>query len=158
MNKYAGIALIAFIVIIVFGFVFSSGPITGSSDKEAIASAVLHKDPNCGCCGVYGSYLSRLNYDVSINSTSLIDEVKDNLGVPDELLSCHTMEIEGYVVEGHIPVEAIEKLLEERPEIKGIGMAGMPAGSPGMGGTKQGQFMIYEIHHDGSAGGLFMAI
>ena len=84
--------------------------------------------------------------------------VKKKLGVPSELESCHTMEISGYVIEGHMPEEAIQKLLVENPNIKGIGLAGMPAGSPGMPGPKTSDFVIYEITHEGSRGDVFMVI
>ena len=66
--------------------------------------------------------------------------------------SCHTTTIGNYFVEGHIPIEAIEKLMTEKPNIKGIAMPGMPSGSPGMPGAKQGPFIIYAIGNDGSVG------
>ncbi len=68
------------------------------------------------------------------------------------------MEVAGYVVEGHIPEAAIQKLLTEKPDIKGIGMAGMPSGSPGMPGPKNAEFVIYEITHEGERGSVFMRI
>jgi hypothetical protein len=84
--------------------------------------------------------------------------IKKRFGEPEELGSCHTMEIDGYVVEGHIPKEAIQKLLTERPDIKGIGMAGMPMGSPGMPGRKAGDFVVYEITRDGTQGEVFATL
>jgi hypothetical protein len=65
--------------------------------------------------------------------------------VPPELQSCHTAIIEGYVVEGHVPIDVVERLLAERPAIRGISLPGMPAGSPGMGGQKVDPFTIYQI-------------
>lgn len=117
----------------------------------------LHKSPSCGCCGQYGDYLSQKGYSVDVQQTIDMKSVKENLGVPYELESCHTSEIDGYIVEGHVPEEAIAKLLTERPDIKGIGMAGMPSGSPGMPGPKE-TFEIYTIIHDGTKGDLFIAL
>lgn len=119
--------------------------------------AIIHKDRYCGCCGKWGSYMEGNGYETETVIEDDMEKIKDRLGVPYELQSCHTAEIDGYVVEGHIPNEAIEKLLSERPDIKGIGMAGMPSGSSGMPGPK-GDFLIYEINHDGTKGDLFMKL
>lgn len=158
--------IITVLVIVVVGIVgFMIMPSLGSqnianntSDGEYIASAVVHKTPACGCCGVYASYLGKRNFDVEISDVEDLRPIKESLGVPYELESCHTTEVGGYVVEGHIPTEAIENLLSEKPDIKGIGMAGMPSGSPGMPGPKNGDFVIYEITHDGERGDVFMTI
>jgi hypothetical protein len=74
-----------------------------------------------------------------------VDEIKDDLGIPETMHSCHTTLIGEYFVEGHVPVEAIQKLLEEQPPIDGIALPGMPMGSPGMGGSKMQPFIIYSI-------------
>jgi hypothetical protein len=66
-------------------------------------------------------------------------------GIPMELRSCHVSIVEGYVVVGHVPADAIKKLLSERPNIKGISLPGMPLGSPGMPGTKEKPFVIYSL-------------
>ena len=68
--------------------------------------------------------------------------IKKQFGVPEDLTSCHTARIENYTVEGHVPVEAIEKLLSEKPAIAGIALPQMPSGSPGMPGAKYGAFDI----------------
>ncbi len=73
------------------------------------------------------------------------DEVKDDFDIPEEMRSCHTSVIGEYYVEGHVPVEAIWKLLREQPEIDGIALPGMPDGSPGMPGKKEQPFIIYSI-------------
>lgn len=125
---------------------------------EIVASATLYKSPSCGCCGQYTAYLKGKDYDVEVKDTEDMTAIKEQYGVPYELESCHTMEIEGYVIEGHIPEEAVQKLLAERPDIKGIGMAGMPSGSPGMPGPKTSDFVIYEITHEGQKGNVFMTI
>lgn len=118
---------------------------------------VMYKSPYCSCCGSWGSYMDRKGYDVTVKVEKDMSLVKEQYQVPYELESCHTAEVAGYVVEGHVPDEAIEKLLTERPDIKGIGMAGMPSGSPGMPGAKE-DFLIYEITHEGEKGDLFMQL
>jgi len=77
--------------------------------------------------------------------TDDVAAIKDDLQIPDEMRSCHTAIIGEYFVEGHVPAEAIQKLLEEQPEIDGIALPGMPQGSPGMGGEKSEPFVIYSV-------------
>lgn len=127
-----------------------------SSKKASVSekSITMHKSPNCGCCGRYGEYLEEKGYAVTVNETEDMDAVKEKLAIPSELKSCHTLEIGGYVIEGHVPKAAIAKLLAERPDIKGIGMAGMPTGSPGMPGLKK-ELKIYAIDNDGTKGSLY---
>lgn len=118
---------------------------------------VVHKSPTCGCCGEYIPYLKNLGAKVEVQETEKMNFIKSKHKVPALLESCHTSIIDGYVVEGHVPVEAILKLLGERPLISGISLPGMPAGSPGMGGTKFTPFKIHSITLDGEDGGVFMS-
>jgi hypothetical protein len=90
------------------------------------------KDPNCGCCNGWVEHLIEAGFKVDVRNTSEINRVKARLGVPSELASCHTAEIAGYVVEGHVPASAIRKLLDEKPAARGLAVPGMPIGSPGM--------------------------
>ena len=111
----------------------------------------IYKSMSCGCCDVYASYFKgKGNSNTEIVNTEDLDSIKEQYGVPSGMESCHTTIIGDYFVEGHIPLEAIEKLLQEKPNIKGIAMPGMPSGSPGMLGQKAGDFVIYSIKHDGS--------
>ena len=98
----------------------------------ATPKIVVHKDPSCGCCGAWVKHLRTAGFSAEIIETGAIDRVKARLGVPDELASCHTAEIDGYVVEGHVPAASINRLLAERPAAKGLAVPGMPVGSPGM--------------------------
>jgi hypothetical protein len=96
----------------------------------------VHRDPDCGCCGAWVEHLERAGFITTVIANRDVDAVKRRLGVPAELASCHTAEVEGYVVEGHVPAAAIRRLLAERPEATGLAVPGMPAGAPGMeGGT-----------------------
>lgn len=127
------------------------------NESKGIA-ATLYKSPSCGCCGEYTAYLGKEGYDVAVKLEQDMPAIKEQFSIPYELESCHTMEVGGYVVEGHVPEAAIEKLLTEKPDIKGIGMGGMPSGSPGMPGPKNGDFVIYEINNDGTKGAVFTTI
>lgn len=109
---------------------------------EALPKIVVSKDPGCGCCGAWAGHLALAGYDVKIVNTADIQAVKSRLGVPEDLSACHTAEVAGYVVEGHVPVAAIERLLSEKPVATGIAVAGMPVGSPGMEG---GEPQVYEV-------------
>ena len=106
-------------------------------------SATVYRSPSCGCCGGWIDYLEGHGFDVAVNDVDDPVAVKQIAGVPEELYSCHTAAIDGYTIEGHVPVEAIERLLEERPDVQGIGVAGMPAGSPGMGGQVREPYTAY---------------
>jgi hypothetical protein len=105
----------------------------------------LYKSPDCTCCEGHAQYLKRNGIRVSVIEAADLSSVKKQHGVPVELEGCHTILLEGYVIEGHVPINSIRKLLRERPAIKGISLPGMPLGTPGMGGSKEGPFVIYEI-------------
>lgn len=110
--------------------------------------ATIYKDPNCGCCTEHGKYLEEHGYAVKIIETDNIEGVKQMAGVPEVMGSCHTAMIGEYVVEGHVPIKAIEKLLAEKPAVKGISLPGMPLGSPGMNGPKEEPFVVYTFGGD----------
>jgi hypothetical protein len=92
----------------------------------------VHKDPNCGCCGAWVDHLRAAGFTVTVDETAAMHGIKQRLGVPDHLGSCHTAEIAGYVIEGHVPAAVILRLLEEKPAGRGLAVPGMPIGSPGM--------------------------
>jgi len=109
------------------------------------AELVMFRDPGCGCCEEWARHVREgLQEDVVVREDRPMAEVKAGMGVPGGLQSCHTMEVGGYVIEGHVPAREIARLLAERPaDVKGLAVAGMPLGSPGMemGGRKQ----AYEV-------------
>jgi hypothetical protein len=113
--------------------------------EQAPQQATLYKSPDCTCCEGHAAYLKRNGIQVSIIETSDLPSIKKANDVPVELEGCHTILLDGYVIEGHMPINPIRKLLRERPAIKGISLPGMPLGAPGMGGPKEGPFVIYEI-------------
>lgn len=109
-------------------------------------AATLYKDPLCGCCTDYGHYLEANGFAVTViaDADAMLAK-KAEFRVPAALEGCHSTVIEGYIVEGHVPVSAIEKLLIERPNFRGISLPGMPLGSPGMNGEKEAPFEIVAI-------------
>ena len=103
--------------------------IAAADDKPKIR---VFKSPTCGCCGLWVEHLTSNGFDVTAEDVVDLDRIKQMAGVPDRLRACHTAMIDGYTIEGHIPAEAISKLIAERLAIKGLAVPGMPAGSPGM--------------------------
>jgi hypothetical protein len=118
-----------------------------SAERPAAGAQTItvHSSPTCGCCGQYERYLKEQGFEVESKKEDDNTEIKSSLGVPEEMWSCHTSIVGGYFVEGHVPIEAIQQLLKERPQIDGIALPGMPPGSPGMGGDKMEPFTIYSI-------------
>ena len=92
----------------------------------------VYKSPTCGCCAEWVTHLRRHGFRVKTEDRSDLQPIKARHGVPAELQSCHTALIGGYVVEGHVPADLIERLLRERPKVAGLAVPGMPVGSPGM--------------------------
>ncbi|SFU23277.1 Uncharacterized conserved protein [Mesorhizobium sp. YR577] len=111
--------------------------------------ALLYKNPQCGCCEGYAEYLRKNGFEVEVKPTNDLAEISRKAGVPEDLQGCHTTFIDGYVIDGHVPIKSVEKLLTERPDIAGISLPGMPMGSPGMVGEKTETFTIYAITKDG---------
>lgn len=127
---------IGVIVLIGLGFFFVGG---NKTDTDIL----VYKSANCGCCVGWGAEASK-NYNVDIEVANMFS-IKQQFNIPEGMESCHTSIVEEYFVEGHVPMEAVEKLLNERPDIDGIALPNMPAGSPGMPGIKSGPFIIYGI-------------
>lgn len=121
---------------------------------EAIR-ATLYKNPQCSCCEGYAAYLRQNSFEVDVKPTNDLADISSKAGVPEKFQGCHTMFVDGYVVDGHVPVNTIRKLLSERPAIAGITLPGMPSGSPGMSGRKDGPFKIYAVTKDGIAPKLY---
>jgi hypothetical protein len=104
----------------------------GAVAQAPLPKVVVTKDPNCGCCGGWVDHMRAAGFPVVVVATPQVNRLKSRLGVPDDLASCHTAEVGGYVVEGHVPADAVKRLLAEKPMAKGLAVPGMPVGSPGM--------------------------
>ncbi|MBI2242159.1 MAG: DUF411 domain-containing protein [Magnetospirillum gryphiswaldense] len=113
------------------------------------AELTMFKDPNCGCCQGWADYMKDAGWQTKVIATEDIDKIKRQFGVPARMESCHTAIIDGYVVEGHVPLAAVEKLLKDRPKATGLAAPGMPQGSPGMSGEKE-PFVVYLFGPDGA--------
>ncbi|TDQ82334.1 hypothetical protein A8950_2156 [Dongia mobilis] len=136
MNRRAALASL-----IGLGFVL----VSFRSPKASAPQMHLVKDPNCGCCTDHAAYLQAHGFAVTIEESTDLDQIRRQRGIPDHLAGCHSIFVEGYVIEGHVPAAAIRKLLAERPAIKGIALPGMPPGSPGMSGTREGPLLVLVI-------------
>jgi len=153
-NKYYIIGAIMLLLVLLFSF---SGAKKFESIENFEGEIVTYKSQSCGCCSLWYSYFKNQgNSNIELNTVELmnpprdINLIKNKFEIPETLRSCHTTVIGDYFIEGHIPLEAIDKLLTEKPDIKGIAMPGMPMGSPGMPGAKATEFIIYSVNYDGT--------
>ena len=105
---------------------------------------VVHKSPTCGCCGLWVEHMQDAGFPVEVRDTHALHAVKEQLGVPYGKGSCHTAQVDGYLVEGHVPAEDVKRLLTERPDARGLVLPGMPLGSPGME-TPDGRTDAYTV-------------
>jgi hypothetical protein len=117
----------------------------------AASEIYVYKNPYCGCCNKWIAYLKEQGYAVKSENNSMLPAMKEVIGVTPELTSCHTAVVDGYFLEGHVPAEDIKRLLDERPDIKGLAVPGMPIGAPGMeqGDTKE-RYDVIAVKKDGS--------
>ena len=98
----------------------------------ALPKVVVHKNASCGCCLLWVEHMQQAGFDVEVRNVENLAPVKARVGIPAGKDSCHTAEVGGYFVEGHVPAEDVKRLLAGRPDAKGIAVPGMPLGSPGM--------------------------
>ena len=153
MKKKTYILGIGTVLLLVILFaVFESKSVSSFENIDNFDGNIqIYKSGSCGCCDVYSNYFkTKGNSNVEVVDLEDLDLIKQQYNVPQQLESCHTTIVGDYFVEGHMPLEAVEKLLQEKPNIKGIALPGMPSGSPGMPGAKKGDFVVYAVNYDGS--------
>jgi hypothetical protein len=109
----------------------------------------VYKDPNCGCCKNWIQYLARHGYQVDAKDSPDMPGIKQSLGVPAGLTSCHTAVVNGYLIEGHVSAEDIDKLLAQKPKIAGLAVPGMPMSSPGMDGPRTKAYQVLAFDKNG---------
>lgn len=130
----------------------AGGKLSAMQGTVTARPMTVYRDPGCGCCVAWANLARRAGYQVTIQNSADMAGVKARLGVPPALASCHTAIVGGYVVEGHVPFAALNRLLTQRPaDIRGIAVPGMPAGSPGMetpDGARE-PFDIIAFHRNG---------
>jgi hypothetical protein len=124
---------------------FSLALVPFAATADGKRQATLYKNPQCDCCEGYAAYLRRNGFDVKVIPTHDLSLINQEHQVPEPLEGCHATLVDGYVIEGHVPIAMVNRLLTERPAIRGISLPGMPTGSPGMSGPKTGPFTVYEI-------------
>jgi hypothetical protein len=105
---------------------------SGALAATALPKMVIHKDPTCGCCGGWVEHVRAAGFPAEVVEAADLARIKARLRVPQSLASCHTAEVGGYVIEGHVPASVVQRLLTERPQAIGLAVPGMPVGSPGM--------------------------
>ena len=115
----------------------------------------VHTAPSCGCCHAWADLARARGYAITVSELTDPQAEKAALGVPLELASCHTVEADGYVFEGHVPFEALEAVLRDRPAIAGLAVPGMPMGSPGMGDDPSARYDVIAFGEDAGAGRVF---
>lgn len=115
-----------------------------TGDAQSEKQAVVFKQANCGCCNGYIAELKRQGFSVEVKPEKDMAPIKEKYGIPQDRQSCHTTVIGNYFIEGHVPIAAVEKLLSDKPAVDGIGLPGMPLGTPGMPGVKQAPYEVYQ--------------
>lgn len=111
----------------------------------------VYKSPTCGCCNKWIDHLKANGFTVRAHDTENVQAHKVRLGVPPGYGSCHTAEVNGYVIEGHVPAKEMKRLLKEKPRARGLVVPAMPAGSPGMEiGDRKDSYGVFLVNRDGS--------
>ncbi len=114
-------------------------------------SMTVYKNATCGCCGKWVDYMKQHGFAPVVHDVDNMSPVKERVGLPFGMGSCHTAEIGGYFIEGHVPAAEVIRLLKEKPKARGLTVPGMPVGSPGMEqDDRQQPFDVLLVNDDGS--------
>ena len=127
----------------IFNFIMNKKNALANTDNKQIVE--VFKTPTCGCCYGYVLFLEKEKFNVKQTDMRSLHLIKQKYNIPLEMQSCHTTIIGKYFIEGHVPLEAINKLFKELPDIDGIALPGMPIGTPGMPGEKEEPYIIYQL-------------
>ena len=139
MNTYSR-SLFAAIAVLV------ASPVAAS----AAAEMTVYKTPWCGCCHAWAEAVEKAGYQVSTVDLEDLSSIRKQAGVPAEMEGCHIAAVDGYFLEGHVPLEAVKKLLSERPNVAGLAAPGMPQGSLGMGDDPSASYEVYAVPREAS--------
>jgi hypothetical protein len=147
-------------IVLIFTFFYILNFVTDKTDALANINnkqiVEVFKTPSCGCCYGYVLFLEEEKFEVKQTDMRSLHTIKQKYNIPVEMQSCHTTIMGKYFIEGHVPFEAVNKLLKEQPDIDGIALPGMPIGTPGMPGDKDEPYVIYQLK-DGKSS-VFMTI
>ena len=127
-----------------FNFILNKKNALANTDNKNLNVEVF-KTPSCGCCYGYVLFLEKEKFNVKQTDMRSLHSIKQKYNIPLEMQSCHTTIVGRYFIEGHVPLEAVNKLLKEQPDIDGIALPGMPIGTPGMPGKKEEPYVIYQL-------------
>ena len=130
------------------------GILAGALGVQAHAFAALpvievYKSATCGCCHAWVDHLRANGFTVNTHDVANPSDYRERFGMPNELGSCHTALVQGYVIEGHVPAAEIKRLLAEHPKARGLSVPGMPLGSPGMEGPRSDPYDVMLVRADG---------
>lgn len=122
---------------------------TRAASARTLPPVLVYKTEGCGCCNAWVEHLRAAGFEVDARNVTDIASIKAGAGIDASISSCHTALVDGYVVEGHVPADVIERMLAERPDIVGLSVPGMPVGSPGMEGDGAKPYRVLALGHDG---------
>lgn len=146
------ISLFVLIGVFVFGasVFFNSKPNNIDQKNLAGKEITFYRTPTCGCCAGHAAALKEAGATIIMNDLNEVElqEIKEQNNIPFNKQSCHTAIIDEYVVEGHVPIDAIYKLITEKPDTRGITLPGMPIGTPGMPGVQTESFIVETLEGD----------
>jgi hypothetical protein len=153
------VAVLALVAVAVFGAMYRghAGPAFAAPHAQAARTAsagpvvTVYKNPTCACCADWADHLRASGFRVEMKEGADLTKVKQQLGITMDLASCHTAEVDGYALEGHVPADVIRQLLAGKPAIRGLAVPGMPAGVPGMpeAGPNRAPYQIFTIEQNG---------
>lgn len=136
-------ALLATLVVFSASHALAAGP---------LPAVEVYKSPYCGCCGFWVEHMKQNGFEVNIHNMSDVTPMREKLGVPSALASCHTAVVGGYAIEGHVPAADVKRLLLERPKAVGLAVPGMVQGSPGMEqGSSKDPYKVVLIGSNGKS-------
>ena len=141
--KLTFFTVLLFSVFYIFNFVTDKKDALANINTKQVVE--VFKTPSCGCCYGYVLFLEEERFKVKQTDMRSLHTIKQKYNIPVEMQSCHTTIMGKYFIEGHVPFEAVEKLLKEQPDIDGIALPGMPIGTPGMPGDKDEPYIIYQV-------------
>ena len=143
-TKFIILLILSVSLFFAFNFVADKQEVLANINKNKLNVEVF-KTPSCGCCYGYVLFLEKEKFNVKQTDMRSLHSIKKKYNIPLEMQSCHTTIMGKYFIEGHVPLQAVNKLLKEQPDIDGIALPGMPIGTPGMPGEKEEPYVIYQL-------------
>ncbi|WP_425523768.1 DUF411 domain-containing protein [Rhizobium setariae] len=131
--------------ILLSGLALSTAALGSVKASASPKTMTIYKDPNCGCCHLWGKAMADAGFLVKTVDLDDLSPIKTRFGISEQLQGCHTAEIDGYFLEGHVPLKSVTRLLLEKPALAGLAVPGMPAGSLGMGDEAKGNFEVLAV-------------